>query len=486
VVVCLTTTLPPGTTDRVLERMFPKPNPFRFDPVGWARERRGAFLWSKQREIAESVCQNRYTAVKSCHGIGKSYTGGGVVIPWWMDVHAAGSARVISTAPSQTQVEAILWNEISTAHAQAEIKGRITHGQIPMWKVGSEIYGFGRKPADLVNEDQARQAFQGIHADFVLVVLDEACGIPGWLWEAIDSLVTNDECRVLAIGNPDDPLSQFKTVCQEGSGWNVITVSAFDSPNFTDEVVPESVRAKLVSRTWVEERRARWGEDSPLWRSKVLGEFPIDSTDGVIPVSWASHCWQPLTDTATTPNDLGVDVGAGGDASVIVHRLGSRLRVVHTDHHPDTMKTTGEVVRLIRETGATRAKVDVIGIGQGVVDRLRELKRAGHKNLKNCDIVPVNVGETSTEPDRFPKLRDELWWVIGREMSEGRAWDLSEMPEELLLELTTPKYKIDSAGRVKVESKDETRRRLGRSPDTADASLLAWFGGKAAKRWRMV
>lgn len=478
-------TLPPGTTDRVLERLFPKPHPFRYDPVGWAQAKRGAFLWSKQREIAESVRDHRYTACKSCHGVGKSFDAGGVVIPWWMDVHPAGSARVVSTAPSQTQVEAILWNEISQAHAQAGIKGRITHGQVPMWKVGSEIYGFGRKPADLVNEDQARQAFQGIHADYVLVVLDEACGVPGWLWEAVDSLVTNDECRVLAIGNPDDPLSYFNTVCQDGSGWNVITVSAFDSPNFTGEEVPESVKAKLVSRTWVEERRQRWGEDSPLWRSKVLGEFPIDSTDGVVPVSWATGCWQPLTDTATTPNELGVDVGAGGDASVIVHRLGSRLRVVHTDHHPDTMKTTGEVVRLILETGATRVKVDVIGIGQGVVDRLRELKREGRLG-KEVSIIPVNVGETSTDTARFPKLRDELWWVVAREMSEGRAWDLSEMPEELLIELTAPKYKIDSAGRIKVESKDETKRRLGRSPDTADAAILAWFAGPEAKRWRML
>lgn len=478
-------TLPRGTTDAVLERLFPKPHPYRHDPVGWAQDKLGAFLWSKQREIAESVRDNRYTACKSCHGVGKSFDAGGVIIPWWMDVHPAGSARVVSSAPSQTQVEAILWNEISSSHARAQVKGRITHGQIPMWKVGSEIYGFGRKPQDLVNEDQARQAFQGIHADFVLVVLDEACGIPGWLWEAVDALVTNDECRVLAIGNPDDPLSHFQTVCQPGSGWNVITVSAFDSPNFTDEEVPDSVKAKLVSRGWVEERRQRWGEDSPLWRSKVLGEFPIDSADGVVPASWASHCWQPLTDTATEPNELGVDVGAGGDASVIVHRLGSRLRVAHTDHHPDTMKTTGEVVRCIEELGAKRVKVDVIGIGQGVCDRLAELRREG-RIPKDVEIVPVNVGEGSSEPGRFPKLRDELWWTIAREMSEGRAWDLSQMPEDLLVELTTPKYKIDSAGRIKIESKADTKKRLGRSPDTADGAILAWYAGPPKKRWRMI
>jgi hypothetical protein len=128
---------------------------------------------------------------------------------------------------------------------------------------------YGRKPADY-DED----SFQGIHARFVLVILDEACGIPGSLWTAAETIATNDGCRVLAIGNPDTPLSQFKRACEPGSGWRVIHVDGLRSPNFTSEVVPEGLRELLLSPTWVEERRADWGEDSALFQSKVRGEFP--------------------------------------------------------------------------------------------------------------------------------------------------------------------------------------------------------------------
>jgi hypothetical protein len=92
--------------------------------------------------------------------------------------------------------------------------------QCEQFGVGGEIVGWGRKPQDLSDAEAAAAAFQGIHARFVLVVIDEAAGVEPWLWDAVDSLATNEQARVLALGNPTDPTSRFAEVCQPSSGWN--------------------------------------------------------------------------------------------------------------------------------------------------------------------------------------------------------------------------------------------------------------------------
>lgn len=194
-------------------------------PVDWVEERiTGYTVWSKQREIMASVRDNRKTAVRSCHGIGKSWTAA-LVACWWLDCHPPGEAFVVTTAPTGAQVRAILWRYIRRIHKRGQLPGRVNQVE---WLIDDELVAFGRKPAD---HDEA--AFQGIHARYVLVIIDEACGIPEDLWIAADALTTNPDSRLFAIGNPDNPASHFRKVCMDGSGWNTIGISAFESPNFT-------------------------------------------------------------------------------------------------------------------------------------------------------------------------------------------------------------------------------------------------------------
>lgn len=277
-----TLSLPAGTADRVAEMLYPVESEWAADPSGWTTDGPlREFLWSKQREIMASVAEHRYTAVRSAHSTGKSFSSSRLAA-WWIQCHAQGEAFVVSTAPSQTQVEAILWREIGRAHRKGELTGRITYGSTPAWKIGNEMVGYGRKPQDLSSKEEAMAAFQGIHARYVLILIDEACGVPKWLFDAVDTLATNEHARVLAIGNPDDASSHFEKVCRPGSGWNPIKISAFDTPAYTGEEVPESLLELLVSEQWVEERKKRWGEGSPLYVSKVLGEFPEVSDDTLI------------------------------------------------------------------------------------------------------------------------------------------------------------------------------------------------------------
>lgn len=448
------------------------------DPVTWVQERLGEHLWSRQADILRSVWDHRFTAVRSCHGIGKSFVASRAVLAW-LDTHPIEESFVVTSAPSAAQVSAILWREIERGHRKGALRGRITTGGVPAWKVGKEMFGFGRKPADLVSPEQAATAFQGIHARYVLVVLDEACGIPKWLWDATMALVTNDDGRVLAIGNPDDPTSYFREVCRDGSLWNRIQVGYRDTPNFTGEPVPDHLRHLLISRRWVEERGEEWGVGSPLYVAKVEGEFPDRAQDGVAPLGWLQACHRnPPRRQPGGPKWLGVDVGAGGDESVVALRDGTAARILHSDRDPDTMRTAERVARLAGDHGVTRIKVDSIGIGKGVADRLRQLRTDG---WHDAEVVPVNVGRAPRDPRRFVRLRDQLWWEIARDLSETRAWDLSGVDEAVLNQLAAPKYQHDSSRRIKVERKEETKARIGRSPDQADALLLAWYAGSVAR-----
>ncbi|MCR4300614.1 MAG: hypothetical protein NUV51_03315, partial [Sulfuricaulis sp.] len=156
------------------------------DPVGFVQTGLGEVLTAKQCEIAEAVRDHRHVAVHSAHDLGKSFIASRLAA-WWLSVHKPGEAFVVSTAPTFAQVRAILWREIGRAHRKANLPGRVNQTE---WWINDEIVAYGRKPADY-DED----AFQGIHARYVLVILDEACGIPETLWTAAETITTNEGCR---------------------------------------------------------------------------------------------------------------------------------------------------------------------------------------------------------------------------------------------------------------------------------------------------
>lgn len=467
-------TLPSSLADR-LEHAATG-NRYLREPGCWIGERLGEHLWSKQRQIAQAVADHRAVAVKSCHGVGKSFLAARLIC-WWIDTHRPGEAFVVSTAPSNPQVEAILWREINKAAAKADppFPGRVL---VKEWKIGNELVGYGRKPADT-----DVHGFQGIHAPYVLVVLDEACGIPDQLWVATMAITTNENCRILAIGNPDDPTSHFARVCEPGSPWHVIRIAAADSPNFTGEEVPPALAASLVGQPYLDMMAYEVGEGSPLWMSKVDGEFPADASDGVIPASAIARCRHaPLDGVPGDDVQLGVDVGGseGGDRTVIRERRGRRAGRVWRMQSSKSEDVAAEICARIVETGAGLVAVDSVGIGWGVAGHLSAMRRAG---AHGAVISKVNVGSAPANKKRFPKLRDELWWEVGRGLSERHDWDLSAIDDRTAADLAAPRWAPDPAGRIKVEPKADTKKRLGRSPDDADALLLAFYRGGTGATW---
>jgi hypothetical protein len=444
---------------------------FQREPARWVEERAHLELWSAQHRIMQSVRDHRQTVVRSCHEIGKSFTAA-LVATWWIDVHPPGTAFVVTTAPSDKQVKAILWREINRLHARIGLAGRTNLGE---WYIGKELVAFGRKPSDY---DPA--AFSGLHAEHMLVIIDEGCGVPKSLFDGASSLIADEGGKILVIGNPDSSDGEFFQISKPGSGWNVIKVGYRDTPNFTDEVVSPDLRRRLISRQWVEERELAWGRESAIFQSKVDGEFPKSGTDGVVPLGWAEACrW--LEYPTAEPVEGGIDVGAGGDRTVLRERRGMRAgrEFVFTD--PDPMKSVALLVEKINEWGLTKVKVDPIGIGWGLLGRLRELSSKHNptstETTHAAEVLGVNFAESPTPgtETRFLNKRAEVWWTVGRELSRLKQWDLSDVDEDVLAELCAPRYVLmDSKGKVKIEAKAEVIKRTGRSPDRADALLLAF------------
>jgi len=222
-----------------------------------------------------------------------------------------------------------------------------------------------------------------------------------------------------------------------------------------------------------------WGEASPIYLSKVRGLFPADDPDGVIRATMLAKCmiareYRPH-DPRLEPVELGVDVGAGGDKTDIVLRRGCKATLVDEISTRDPEIVAGAIVKAIKEFAPRSCKIDTIGWGWGVAGQVKQnIRESGIE----CQIVGVQVSERASDPERFANLRAEIWWDVGRANCEELAWDLSEMGDQCAADLLAPKWVPTPRGQIKVEAKDEIRKRLGRSPDQADALLLAFYDGR--------
>lgn len=456
----------------------PSETRYRYDPVAWAKEVAGLHLWSKQQDIINSVRDNEKTCVKSCHQVGKSLTAA-TVVAWWLSTHAAGTAFAVTTAPTFIQVRSILWREIGAIHARAVLPGRTNQTE---WKINDQLVAIGRKPSD-----HNQHGMSGLHAPYMLAVIDEGCGVNKMMYDAISTLVAGKNGRTLAIGNPDTTDGEFFRIFKEDSGWNQITISAFDSPNFTNEAVPQKVKDSLIHPDWVKDRGVHWGTESALYSSKCLGEFPTNGDPWqIIPLGWANQCKFLEYPTGRKPVEAGIDVGGGNDRTVVVVREDNVVKAVKWFVNPDPMQTVGLVAQFLKDHGVTCAKIDVIGIGWGIYGRLRELSSLNNPLSSNtvhgADVIPINVGNSPTlgNEERFLNRRAEMWWDIGREHCRLKLWDLSQldqrMADDIIHELTMPKYEImpGTSMRIKVEAKEKIRERLHASPDLAEALLMAF------------
>lgn len=446
------------------------------DPPAWVAERMKDTIWSGQQKIMRALATHRKVAIQTCHGIGKSFIAAEIAA-WWLDTHNPGEAFVVTTAPTGPQVQIILWKEIGRVHARGLLPGRVNQVEWLMKVNGKEeIVALGRKPSDY-----SPTAFQGIHAPYVLVIVDEANGVRGVLWDAMDSLIANDNSKMFTIFNPDDPSGEMYEAAKPGSDWHVLQFSAFDTPNFTGEDLPKTIKDQLIGKTYVEEKRKKWArswiwegnrvipppdgklEDThPFWQSKVLGQFPVQTSAGsLIPLTWIRQAQQRKL-TPTTPSALSLDVGASedGDSSCCGWARGPVFRILYEEREPDTMKTAGKFFSYLNNArySANVGKIDYIGVGRGVVDRGKE---------QGFKVKPITVSMESSNPREFENLLAEAWWCV-RGMFERGEIDIDEQDEELAEQLLMVRWEPNSKGQTRIVYAD------GPSPNRADALMLSY------------
>jgi hypothetical protein len=378
------------------------------DPVAYAHETLGVWLWSKQQEVILALEDHAKVAVRSCHDSGKSFTAA-VIAARWLDTHPVGQARVITTAPTNTQVRGILWVEINQLHERAHLPGRVNQTE---WWIGSYMAGIGRKPADYRPE-----AFQGLHARWPLIIVDEAGGVNAALIDAAETLATNVNAKMLLIGNPDDPQSPFADIHNnpDKHGYHIIKISAWDTPNFTEEgpqllanpdpsaqLLPEV----LLSPAWVEGRRKAWGMDHPFWMAKVEAEFPSQDSSAICRIADLIKARVPVSERAGTLLD-----GQPDDDTVATQLLGIGLATIrgvasaHGDGEggtggPPSLMPPSPVPSLYRSWPNTLG-VDVAGSEQGdeTVARLvvESPMLTGRPNLPGHVLAVGDNGDKATK-----------------------------------------------------------------------------------------
>lgn len=457
---------------------------YAMDPVGYCRDVLHVRLTPQQEQVGLLLLRPPHRVlVRAGHSVGKTFLAA-CLASWWYDTRSDGC--VLATAPTRRQVEGLLFAEL-----RALRPGDPDFAPAAPW--------LGRDQQHFVQGFTARDAnaFQGFHRSRTLLIFDEAVGVPAPFWLAGDSLLAGGhETAWLAICNPTDPTSAAGDADRSGK-FASVTISCTDHPNIAAELnglpplYPTAVRIQ-----WLLDRLDEWatplaqGEPSrpgdvtlagkrwrpgPAAEARLLGRWPSGSISAVV----SEALWSMIESTnhelkPQWPVQIGCDVARFGDDFTAIHVRQGLCALHHESHNGwDTKQIASRLKELAYQFRGTLAPqhvpvlVDVCGVGAGVVDQ-----RDGYS------FIPVNSSSESQDQEKYGGLRSGLWFSTVELAREGLI-DISRLPQhvrqEIGRQLQSPLYSLDLRGRLVVERKEITKKRLKRSPDDADAFNLAWW-----------
>jgi phage terminase large subunit len=408
-----------------------------------------------QREVMSAVAKGqRRCSIRSGHGVGKSSCASWLMI-WFLLTRYP--VKIVVTAPTASQLFDALF---------AECKRWIKELPTPiksLLEMKSDRIELGSSPTEAfisarTSRSESPESLAGVHADHVLLVVDEASGVPESVFEAAYGSMSGKDATTILLGNPTRSSGYFyETHTRLRDSWWTKQVSCLDSP--------------LVSPDFIQEMELKYGADSNAMKVRVYGEFPTAEDDTLISLHAVEQASKRVVEQPEgTPVVWGLDVARyGDDASVLCIRQGRHLQALHSWKKLSLMELAGRVLDLLNSADEPPEEilVDSIGLGAGVLDRLREL---------DISARGVNVSESPAMADRYANLRAELWDLT-------KSWFNEEVQipndDSLIADLTAPRYSFNSSGKMLVESKAETKKRLGRSTDFAD-SLVLTFASTAA------
>lgn len=453
----------------------------RLGPVEFAEKILGHHIWSTPRAIMESVDQPMSrTAVASCHASSKTYTAAEIIL-WW----TSNGGVTISTAPTGEQVNRELWGELRKAYGTSLVNlGGHLLPRASEWYFGPDQYAVGRVTTDGVS-------FQGTHSEKVLIVLDEANGVPDDIWEAIEGIRAGGDVRILAMANPTVARGPFfDAFTKNRASWNTFVIDAFETPNFID-IMPKPVRDMsddeikvfmlslpdevlytnpwpfLVTRGWVKEKLLEWGTESSLWQARVRGLFPEQSSDALISLAWLNYSKAPHPNSEDRREYAGIDVaGPGDDETVLTVFRGNTMVMMEAWKQADPR---AKVVHTL-QTFNNLVRINVDSAGQG-----EYFYRFVRDEFPGIRVNPINVGmkpSTDKMAAKFKNLKAELYWSLREEF---RLKVINGVNDDLAIsQLAGIRYEEDAKGMIDIQSKADARREHKQSsPDRAESIMLA-------------
>lgn len=444
---------------------------YRDDPVLFVREVLGVDPLPYQAELLTAVAENtRKVSIKSGHGTGKSTSASWLML-WYLLMKFPN--KIVVTAPTSSQLFDALF---------AEVKRWV--GELPeqlqqLLNVKSDRIELAAAPSEAfiscrVSRAESPEAMAGVHSENVLLVVDEASGVPEKVFEAAAGSMSGHSATTLLLSNPTRSSGTFyETHNRMKDSWWTRTWSCIDSP--------------LVSDEFVQEMLERYGSESNPARVRIYGEFPLADDDTIIPYHLAESAMH--RDVVLDPDARALwaldPARFGEDRTALVKRVGNVVTEVKTWRGLDLMQTVGRVMAEYEALPPSQQPIEIlvdsIGLGAGIVDRMREL---------DAPVRGVNVAEAPSAKDTYNNLRTELWFKC-KGWLEDRSCKLPKN-DDLLSDLTGIRYTFTSAGKMQAESKDSMRKRGLRSPDLADALCLSMASDHATmlsgpmRSWRGV
>lgn len=472
-------TFSPNVLSSAADRLIAPPDNTWNDPAQWGKNNlKGWVPTFYQERIGRLLAEHHRVSVVGPHGMGKTGLDAAVVF-WFARTREAQGLdwKVVTTAGAWRQLQRYLWPEIQKWSKRLVVPLR----QNELLTMDIKLR-YGQAFA-VASDDPAN--IEGAHADEILYIIDEAKNVPPGSWDAIEGALSAGNAYCLANSTPGKAEGRLFEIHSRRPGfedWQTVHVTLQDA-----------IAAGRIKPDWAAARARQWGENSPVYKNRVLGEFSTYEEDGVIPLEWleaAQARWKDRFGSMEDKDDP-LRWKAPGPLSAVAADVASELGVDKTNiakrytwviaplvelGHVDTMKTTGKVMEIIQSSTPPKSKrekpvavIDAIGVGTGVVDRLRE----------QGVVVDAYMGSSKAlYPDETKELiflnrRAESWWHLRDLLNPAFDHDIA-IPDdpELTGDLVAPKFDQTSTGLIKIEDKDDIIARLGRSPDKGDAVVM--------------
>lgn len=459
----------------------------RLSPALYVERVLGVALHSFQPDFLDAVLRFDEVAVRSANGVGKSIVAA-LLANWFLDCRTIeDECKVLVTAPTHRQCEnTYRYFRAFRLNAKYELPGTLM--QQPFCRVSEMRFAHFFTAKD-------KEAFAGPHAKSMLIIVEEAGGVPEDIYEGVYGCAVGEDDKIAHIGNPWSTGGTFASLWRRTAGnragrvgarLKLFTVSALDSPNVKSgkNLVPG-----LVSRKSVERIESRFGKSSDMYRVRVLGLPPRQNTSSVVPlVAWESAVARGgRFDAEEHPVvgrlRAGLDLGAGGDACAFVERDDVRVHAAETWSGERLESSRGRARKWLIEHPTGTLAVDASGLGLDTAELLADefpgrivaVQFGGGQVSEHPDHFIVASGRDDVTP-LYANRRAEIWHAASRwlleagEISPTIADDIrAELEEDVL----APRWKTHARGQLLMEPKEETKKRIGRSPNLGDALALS-------------